>query len=154
MKSYVFLWDSDDFCLQIIYVSNHLVFFFFPHSLWLHQQCWYERFSFISCWSLKVVKLLLLSSLQHQAKRHQEYQYIGEKKVAHLTGDRVSGYRTLLLRRMVLIQEAFSHRKLALKWAQEGVDLNCLHLCFLGQPSPFTRCSIITSGHDITVISN
>jgi len=28
MKSYVFLWDSDDFCLQIIYVSNHLVFFF------------------------------------------------------------------------------------------------------------------------------
>jgi len=60
------------------------------------------------------------------------------KKLAQLTGDRDSGYRTLHLRKWPLSKKhslfgGLPLDELLVTWQAQ---VNCLHLCFLGQPPP------------------
>lgn len=99
MKSYVFLWDSNDFCLQIIYISNHLEYFPSPPFSTTSSTILRREIQF---YQLLVLESNEIASGKFFAIAGKVSLWasvaICRKKLAHLTGDRVSAYRTLPLR--------------------------------------------------------
>lgn len=77
------------------------------------------------------------------------------KKLTHLTGYRVSVYRTFLPRKWPSSRRHISFRGWLLNETQGLSPLwSCgevIYLCFLGQQYPSTRCSVISSGLGMTI---